>query len=219
VKADSIVIVSGGFDSTTLLHYLVNQKHTPAVITFQYGQRHGKEVKFAEEQVAFFGLPHKVVDISSLSSLWFKSSLIDIQLDIPNAESTSLSEQPSTYVPNRNMIFLALAIAWAETLNINQVYYGAQKHDIYGYWDTTLQFVDRLNALYDLQPNHISIMAPFLNFSKTDILRIGLALGVDYGKTWSCYAGEDVACGMCPTCIERLKAFQNLSIIDPIPYR
>ncbi|MEQ8676578.1 MAG: 7-cyano-7-deazaguanine synthase QueC [Aggregatilineales bacterium] len=219
MQIDCIVIFSGGFDSTTLLYYLLNQKRNPAAITFQYGQRHKKEVSFATKHVSVFNLLHKVVDISSLSALWSMSSLINEQIDIPNATNVLPEEQPTTYVPNRNMIFLALAIAWAETLGVNEVYYGAQKHDIYGYWDTTPEFVNHVNALYKLSPSHINIVAPFLNFSKADILRIGLELGVDYSKTWSCYAGEEVACGICPTCVERVKAFETLGISDPIPYR
>lgn len=197
----------------------MEKKLVPAVITFRYGQRHDKEVKIAVEHVANLGLLHKVIDLTPLSDLWSTSSLIDQSLDIPAATQVRADEQPSTYVPNRNMLFLSLAIAWAETLSVQEVFYGAQKHDIYGYWDTTPAFVDRVNALYKLSSSHIRVEAPFLNFSKTDILRIGLELGVDYGKTWSCYAGQEMACGTCTTCIERLQAFGNLGITDPIPYR
>lgn len=219
MKPDCIAIVSGGFDSTTLLHYLVDQNRTPAVITFRYGQRHEKEVGFATENVTNLGLLHNVIDLAQFSDLWSASSLINQSLEIPQAIQVKTDEQPSTYVPNRNMLFLSLAITWAETLDVREVYYGAQKHDIYGYWDTTPSFVDHVNALYRLSPNHIQVVTPFIDFSKTDILRIGLELDVDYGRTWSCYAGEQVACGTCPTCVERLQAFENLGISDPIPYR
>lgn len=219
MQTNCIVIFSGGFDSTTLLYHLMGKKLAPATITFRYGQRHDKEVKLALEHVTNLGLLHQVIDLTPLSDLWLTSSLIDHSLDIPAAMQVKTNEQPSTYVPNRNMLFLSLAIAWAETLGVKEVYYGAQKHDIYGYWDTTPEFVDHVNALYKLSPNYINVVAPFLNFSKADILRIGLELGVDYSKTWSCYAGEEVACGICPTCVERVKAFETLGISDPIPYR
>jgi 7-cyano-7-deazaguanine synthase len=127
--------------------------------------------------------------------------------------------QPVTYVPNRNMIFLALAAAFAETQGVGDIYYGAQRHDIYGYWDTTPQFLEQLNNVYRLnRKTPIQILAPFVTYSKTDILRKGLELEVDYGKTWSCYEGQDMACGRCPTCAERLQAFQNLGLTDPLPY-
>jgi 7-cyano-7-deazaguanine synthase len=118
------------------------------------------------------------------------------------------------------MIFLALAAAFAETQGVSDIYYGAQRHDIYGYWDTTPQFLEQLNNVYRLNRKApIQILAPFVTYSKTDILRIGLELEVDYSKTWSCYEGQDVACGRCPTCAERLQAFQNLGLTDPLTYQ
>lgn len=217
---DCVCIVSGGLDSVTLLHYLRKKiNREPAAITFQYGQRHLKEVALAEEQASLLKLIHKTVDITPLAELWFSSSLIDNHLSIPSAADVEPNSQPSTYVPNRNMIFLSLAIAWAETIGVKEVYYGAQKHSIYGYWDTTPEFVEYTNNVYKLSPNHIRIVAPFLNFAKEDILRIGIELGVDYSKTWSCYAGDEIACGICPTCVERLKAFEALGVADPVPYR
>ena len=128
--------------------------------------------------------------------------------------------QPPTYVPNRNMIFLALAAAYAESLHVNTVVYGAQRHDVYGYWDTTPDFLAQLNQVYALnRKTPVRIEAPFVQYSKADILRIGLELDVDYGQTWSCYAGGDAACGRCPTCAERLKAFEEVGIPDPVPYQ
>lgn len=219
MKADSIAIVSGGLDSITLLHYLVDRNRTPAVMTFRYNQRHEKEVELATEQVSSLGLVHEIVDLTMLLDVWSSSSLVNDQVAITKAAEIVPAQQPSTYVPNRNMIFLTMAIAWAETIGVTDVYYGAQKHDIYGYWDTKPEFVHRINAVYELLPKRISVCAPFLDLSKTEVLRIGLKLGVDYSKTWSCYVGEELACGQCPTCVERLKAFDNLGISDPIPYR
>jgi 7-cyano-7-deazaguanine synthase len=117
------------------------------------------------------------------------------------------------------MIFLALAAAFAESLVADTVYYGAQRHDLYGYWDTTLDFLNRLNQVYALnRKTPIHIAAPFVQHSKADLLRIGLALGVDYEQTWSCYRGEALACGRCPTCAERLQAFAEVGVPDPLAY-
>jgi 7-cyano-7-deazaguanine synthase len=218
---DCVAIVSGGFDSVTLLHHLVKaEKRKPAVMTFLYGQRHSKELAYAKIHAELLKCSqHRIVDLTSLKDLWTASSLIAADMPIPNADEVSGQVQPTTYVPNRNMIFLALAVAWAETLGVNEIFYGAQRHDIYGYWDTTSDFVNALNDLYALQPQSpVQIKAPFVEMSKADILRLGLKLGVDYALTWSCYVGEEAACGQCPTCVERLKAFAEVGTADPIAY-
>lgn len=218
---DSVAIVSGGMDSVTLLHYLVKEmKLEPAVITFVYGQKHDKEVDYARANAAELRLSaHLVLDLSLLTPLFAHSALVAADVDVPDVLDVLGDPQPVTYVPNRNMIFLALAAAYAETHDVGDIYYGAQRHDIYGYWDTTPQFLARLNDVYALnRKTPLQIKAPFVEFSKTDILRTGLALGVDYATTWSCYEGKDAACGRCPTCAERLQAFAELGLQDPLPY-
>ena len=218
---DSVVIVSGGMDSVTLLYHLVkNERLNPALITFLYGQKHSREVACATENAALLGCKnHLILDLAPMRAIFESSALVSESMAIPDVESVLGDPQPPTYVPNRNMIFLALAVAYAESLGVGDVYYGAQRHDQYGYWDVTPQFVDRLNEVYRLnRKTPIQIKAPFLNFSKADILRVGLELDVDYGKTWSCYAGQDLACGKCPTCAERLAAFKAIGMTDPVPY-
>jgi len=218
---DSVAIVSGGMDSVTLLHYLVKQeKRRPAVITFVYGQKHEKEVAFAQTQAKLLGCEqHMVLDLLLLRPLFANSALVDGDTAVPDASEVIGDPQPATYVPNRNMIFLALAAAYAETNGVSDIYYGAQRHDIYGYWDTTPQFLERLNDVYTLnRKTPIQIKAPFVSYSKTDLLRIGLELDVDYSLTWSCYKGQEAACGRCPTCAERLQAFAAVGLVDPLPY-
>ncbi len=219
-KIDCVAIVSGGMDSVTLLHYLVNQGRNPAVITFEYGQKHAKEIEFARFNAALFSLEHRVASLTDLAYLFSSSALVSETISIPNIEEVEGNPQPPTYVPNRNMIFLSLAAAYAESVGVTTVYYGAQAQDLYGYWDTTPEFLSKLNAVFQLNRSEpIQIEAPFVHFSKTEVLRTGLALGVDYSYTWSCYAGEEVACGRCPTCAERLHAFAEVGIPDPIKYR
>lgn len=218
---DSVVIVSGGMDSVTLLHYLVKrEQHTPAVISFLYGQKHIKEINCAMENIRLLGLTHnQVLDLSGLKAVFASSALVSDSKSIPDVETVLGDPQPATYVPNRNMIFLALAVAYAESLGVSDVFYGAQRHDIYGYWDTTPQFLERLNTIYALnRKTPVQIKAPFVQYSKADILRLGFEIGVDYSKTWSCYAGQERACGRCPTCAERLTAFQEVGAVDPVPY-
>lgn len=219
---NSVVIVSGGMDSVTLLHYLVKQeRRTPTVLTFTYGQKHSKEIDFASYQTQLLGCAdHHLVDISFLAPAFASSALVSSGLAIPDMATVEGDPQPLTYVPNRNLIFLSIAAAYAETRGASEVYYGAQRHDLYGYWDTTPQFVERLNAILQLnRKNTIQIRTPFVHFSKADILRVGYELGVDYSRTWSCYEGDTAACGVCPTCAERLQAFAEIGIPDPLPYQ
>jgi 7-cyano-7-deazaguanine synthase len=209
-------------DSVTLLYYLVKVKgRQPAVISFKYGQKHVKEIALASEHVRLLGLAdHLVCDLSPMRDLFKTSALVSSDLAVPTMQQVQGDSQPVTYVPNRNMIFLSLAAAYAESHAASEVFYGAQKHDLYGYWDTTLEFLEQINQVYSLnRKTPIRIEAPFVTLSKADILREGFALGVDYGKTWSCYQGDSVACGICPTCAERLAAFEEVGETDPVPYQ
>lgn len=220
--SDCVVIVSGGMDSVTLLHYLVKvEKRQPAVISFTYGQKHIKEVALAQENARILTCTdHFICDISAMKDMFRTSALVASDLNVPTIGEVQGDSQPITYVPNRNMIFLALAAAYAESHGTNEVFYGAQQHDLYGYWDTTLEFLSRLNNVFALnRKTAIRIEAPFINFGKEHILRQGLEIGVDYAKTWSCYEGQSLACGICPTCAERLSAFAKIGVTDPIPYQ
>ncbi len=218
---DCVAIVSGGMDSVTLLHWLVKKEHRyPAVISFMYGQKHSKEIEFAERNAQMVGCEsHVVLDLGLLKPLLATSALVGEDVAIPQIQDVRGDPQPATYVPNRNMIFLALAAAYAESHGVSQVFYGAQRHDMYGYWDTTAEFRERLNTVYALnRKNSIRIEAPFVDRSKADIVRMGLDMGVDYALTWSCYQGQELACGRCPTCAERLEAFNQVGINDPLAY-
>ena len=220
--SDCVAIVSGGMDSVTLLYYLVKVKgRQPAVISFKYGQKHVKEITLAGEHARLLGLTdHLVCDLSHMRDLFKTSALVSSDLAVPTMQQVQGDSQPATYVPNRNMIFLSLAAAYAESHQASEVFYGAQRHDLYGYWDTTLEFLEQVNQVYSLnRKTPIRIEAPFVTYSKADILREGFALGVDYGKTWSCYQGDRVACGICPTCAERLAAFKEVGETDPVPYQ
>ncbi len=220
-----VLLISGGLDSVTLLHYLVRQEQYKNVfgLSFLYGQKHSREIECARWQMNFLGMEHHtIVDLSVISPLLKDgSTLIKGSPDIPQLNEIPLNEriQPPTYVPNRNMIFLSLASAWAESSGISDVFYSAQAHDEYGYWDCTESFVIRMNHVLALNRKHcITIHAPFLKMTKKDVLALGYQLGVDYAHTWSCYRGEEKACGNCPTCIERLKAFKEIGQKDPLPY-
>ncbi len=218
---DSLAIVSGGMDSVTLLHYLVKRQGLhPAVLSFTYGQKHSKEIDCARWQAAALGCPlHQVLDLGILAAGFASSALVSQDLAIPEIGEVQGDPQPATYVPNRNMIFLSIAAAYAETLGASEVFYGAQAHDLYGYWDTTPAFLEQINAVLRLNRKHaIQVGAPLVKMTKAEVLRLGLELGVDYSRTWSCYQGGALSCGKCPTCAERLAAFATLGLPDPLPY-
>jgi 7-cyano-7-deazaguanine synthase len=221
MSTSAIAIVSGGMDSVTLLHYLVKKLNLrPTVLTYIYGQKHTREIEAARYQTDLLGCTdHQVMDLSILTPAFASSSLVSRERAIPHIEEVQGDPQPATYVPNRNMIFLSIAAAFAETRGASAIYYGAQAHDLYGYWDTTPDFLERINQLLTLnRKNAIQIHAPLVHMPKADVLRLGLDLGVDYAHTWSCYEGHALACGRCPTCAERLNAFKEVGLKDPLEY-
>lgn len=218
-----VVLLSGGMDSTTLLHAVCQTPGMGTVyaLSFAYGQKHLCELKMATWQArAAKVAEHRTLDMSFFADLTRGgSALTDPAIAIPalSALDASQMSQPPTYVPNRNMILLALAAAWAESRGATTVYYGAQAQDRYGYWDCTADFVDRLNQVFALNRGRgVTIRAPFAMMSKFELVKQGLALGVDYRQTWSCYRGGDRPCAVCPTCVERARAFEVAGIEDPL---
>ncbi|HOK89390.1 MAG TPA: 7-cyano-7-deazaguanine synthase QueC [Candidatus Hydrogenedentes bacterium] len=224
MSASCVVLVSGGIDSTVLLHEVARQRGGSRVyaLGFDYGQRHGRELACARWQAESVGAIFRLVRLDFFADLARNATaLLDGGLPVPDLDALSEAErsQPPTYVPNRNMILLSIAAAAAEAMGIRDVYYGAQAQDEYGYWDCTPTFLERVNAVLSLNRRQpVTIHAPLVRHSKADNVRLGVALGVNFARTWSCYRGEEAACGTCPTCVERLKAFAACGVRDPIPY-
>lgn len=216
-KEKVVVIYSGGMDSFTLLHKAIEGGARVYALSFNYGQRHSKELHYAQKVCDELGLPHKVVDITAINQLLLGSSLTD---DIEVAEGHYEEESmKSTVVPNRNMIMLSLAVGYAVSIGANAVYYGAHGGDHAIYPDCRPEFVKRMDAVSavaNYEP--VAIRAPYLNSSKTEILGEGLKLGLNYAKTWTCYNGRERACGRCGSCNERLEAFAAFNLRDPLPY-
>jgi 7-cyano-7-deazaguanine synthase len=221
----AVILLSGGLDSTTLLHYAARRLGFGELhaLTFLYGQKHAREIECAEWQAESLPVAeHRVLDLAMLGNLTAgASALTDPGLPVPdlNELRPEQRDQPPTYVPNRNMILLALAAAYAESQGIATVLYGAQAQDRYGYWDCTPEFLERLNATLAL--NHrqaVRVEAPFMRMSKREVLALGLDMGVDYSRTWTCYRGQAKACGSCPACVGRLEAFRGLHVRDPVEY-
>lgn len=219
----AVVLVSGGLDSAVLLAYVRQRLGVAGVhaLSFNYGQKHVRELEMAGRQVAAAGvLSHRVVDLGFFSELIAGgSALTDKALAVPDLDAIPAERlsQPPTYVPNRNMVFLSMAAAHAEATGSADVYYGAQAQDEYGYWDCTEGFVTAMNGVLSLnRARAVTIRAPFVGMSKAAVVRLGAELGVRFEDTWSCYRGGARPCGRCPTCIERGRAFEAEGLIDPL---
>lgn len=212
-----VVIYSGGMDSFTVLHRALREGKTPYPLSFNYGQRHKKELDYAARVCDELGLTHKVVDISAINSLVGGSALTS-DIAVPEGHYEEPSMQ-TTVVPNRNMILLSLAVGYAVSLDIEKVYYGAHSGDHAIYPDCRPEFVERMNAVCGIANyTPVEIVTPYLNDSKTAILTDGLSMKLDYGQTWTCYNGREKACGKCGACQERLEAFRDNQATDPLAY-
>lgn len=203
-----VVLLSGGMDSTTLLHELTECYDEVAAISFNYGQRHKKELEYAKKTCKKLGVEHKIVDISVFNELIDQSSLTgDIPVPHGHYEEESMKQ---TVVPNRNMILIAMATAWAVNKGYENVAYAAHSGDHAIYPDCTpgfFFFLDR--AINQGNYGNVHLRAPYINMDKTDIAEIGLKMGIDYDEeTWTCYEGKDEPCGKCGACIERAEALE-----------
>lgn len=205
-----ILIISGGMDSTTLLYDLKNRGHEIKALSFNYGQRHKKEISYAKRSCRKLGVPHCVVNLSAISKLISNSALTG-NIDVPEGHYQS-KNMKVTIVPNRNMIMLSIAIGYAENLQYDCVAIANHAGDHYIYPDCRPEFIEILNNASNLGTvNHIKIYAPYTNITKTDISKIGATLGINYSTdTWTCYKGEENPCGKCGSCIEREEALQGI---------
>lgn len=218
----AVILLSGGLDSSTLLHRVhADRPGQPLLaISLDYGQRHARELQAAAWQAQALGVPQRVVDLSFLGPMIAAGTTLVAAGDaVPALEEMPPEslDQPPTYVPNRNMILLAIAASIAEAHGLTDVFYGAQAQDEYGYWDCTAPFIARLNHALALNRRApVQVHAPYAETRKAAIVREGSRLGVDFSRTWTCYRGGDRPCGVCPACIERAAAFHEAGLADPL---
>lgn len=216
-KPKAVVIYSGGMDSFTLLNRVIKDGYDVYALTFNYGQKHVKEVEVASTVCKQLNVPHKILDISPINQLMQSSSLVG-SIEVPEGHYQA-DNMKSTMVPNRNMILLSLAIGYAVDIVASKVYYGAHAGDHAIYPDCRPEFVHAMNdvaKIANYEP--ISIETPYLNSSKGEILKDGLSMNLTYENTWTCYNGREKACGKCGACVERLEAFADNSATDPVEY-
>ena len=211
----TVVVLSGGLDSTTLLYHLIDGGHEVKALSINYQQRHSKELGFAEATCDQLKVEHRLVELQGLTSVLDGNALTNAEIDVPTGGYQDGTIQVTT-VPNRNMIFLSVAIGWAATIGFNGVAFGAHGGEHTNYPDCKPPFVEALNAaalVCDWQP--ISVLAPFINWNKTQIVARGLELNVPFEITWSCYNGGETPCGECSTCVDRRTAFDFCGITEP----
>ena len=214
----TILIYSGGMDSTVLLYELLKKDFLVRCLSIDYGQKHKKELIQASEICHSLRVKQKLIDLSNLNGLFSNSSLVNTSQAIPEGHYEKDSMK-ATVVPNRNMILLSLATAWAINTKSDTVSYAAHSGDHAIYPDCREPFaagMDSVMQLCDWQK--ITLNRPFVDFSKAEICQLGARLDVPFEKTWSCYKGLEKHCGRCGTCIERREAFHLAQVIDPTEY-
>jgi len=216
----TIVILSGGLDSATLLYHLKQQGHWVHALTFNYGQRHNRELKAADEICRRTQTTQESVDLTSLRPMFGANALTDLSVTLPSGEYSN-STIGITTVPNRNMIMLSIAIGRAISLGFNAVAFGAHG-GVNGvmYPDCSPDFVASIDSTAKTcDDQKISVLAPFVDWDKSMIVKRGQELAVPFELTWSCYEGNSTPCRKCGTCIDRANAFRKAGLSDPLDAR
>lgn len=218
----AVVLLSGGLDSATTLAFVKSKGYNPYALSIFYGQRNQVELFAAKRVAAFLKVEeHKLLDLDL--RLFGGSSLTDKTKVLAHEDNGS--EIPNTYVPARNTIMLSLALAYAEVLESNYIFFGANIHDYSGYPDCRPEYIKAFEAMANLSTKRsvmgekIHIEAPLINMSKAEIIKTGMDLGLDYSITHSCYSPIDnLACGVCSACFYRKKGFIEANVADPTIY-
>lgn len=226
MKARAIVLLSGGVDSTTTLAVARSRGFDNYALTFRYGQRHVREIEAAKSVARALGaVRHLVIDLD-LRAIGGSALTDDIAVPKNRGLTEMADHVPVTYVPARNTIFLAYALAWAEVFSICDIFLGVNALDYSGYPDCRPEFIRQFEKLANLATKagvegaRFRVHTPLIRQSKAEIIRQGESLGVDYALTHSCYdpSPAGLACGACDSCLLRLKGFREAGLADPIPY-
>lgn len=221
----AVVLLSGGLDSSTVLAMARERGYETVALTFDYGQRHDKEVECARAVAEALGASDHVVLSLQLGPL-LDSSLTRTDRALPEGRSRTEIDSgvPDTYVPSRNIIFLSMAASIAESIGAEAVFIAANAVDFSGYPDCTPEFVDAFQRVMDVgtkagkEGRPVRVEAPVINMTKAQIVKEAVRLGVPLALTWSCYGGGDRACGRCDSCLLRLEGFRQAGEQDPLEY-
>lgn len=222
-----VVLYSGGMDSTVVLYHALHHYDQVHALSIDYGQRNITELSKAEDYITNVILKSEYARKIKYSRiplpvrlLNFNSALTSDKVSVPKMREVIGDPQNTAYVPNRNMIFLSLAVGMAESVGFSHVLYGAAKaDDTSGFWDCTADFRNYLNIILSLnRRNQIEIKTPLIDKTKKEIIEYGIQLGVDFTQTRTCYTENEESCGECPSCSARLAGFVQLKKIDPLKY-
>jgi 7-cyano-7-deazaguanine synthase len=223
----AVVLLSGGVDSTTTLAIAASQGYEVCAISFSYGQRHAVELQSARRVAEALGAAkYLVVDIN-LRAIGGSALTDDIEVPTNRSDSEMSGLIPVTYVPARNTIFLSFALGWAETLGAEDLFIGVNAVDYSGYPDCRPEYIDAFQRMANLATKaavegrmQTRIHTPLIELTKAEIIKRGLLLGVDYSLTHSCYkpSEEGLACGVCDSCLLRLRGFADAGAVDPVRY-
>ncbi|WMT51027.1 MAG: 7-cyano-7-deazaguanine synthase QueC [Ferroplasma sp.] len=217
----AVVLISGGLDSPTVLAYALDHGYRVFPLSFDYGQRHAREVQSSEKICSYYGLELKKVNINLRQ---IGGSALTDDIEVPERGIDSIDGSiPVTYVPARNTIFISLAAAYGEVIGAGTIFIGANAIDYSGYPDCRPDFYNAMERTLNLGTEYgiekgFKINVPLQYLTKADIVKLGRKLGVPYKLTWSCYNGREKACGRCDSCILRLKGFMEAGDFDDIEY-
>ena len=223
-----VITLSGGMDSAVLLYKAAEDYDEVHTVTFDYGQRHDRELIAAEKQLlnARHDFPNvvftnKILDTKYIKDIAPVSSLTNNDINTPNVKEVMGEAQPKSYVPFRNLMFISILLSYAEALEASEVWYGAAEADsLAGYWDGSKQFVSRINELVNLnRERSIKVVAPLIKSSKKDIILDGIELGVNFADTYTCYSGKYPCDADSVSSALRLKGFIDAKYKDPLQYK
>jgi 7-cyano-7-deazaguanine synthase len=231
-KKKAVVLLSGGIDSATTTAYAIKQDYSIFAITFSYGQKHSTEIKFAKKLCKFFKITDHI-NIKIPAHIFSSSSLsAESEKPVPKNRNISsignISEDiPSTYVPGRNILFLSYALSFAESIGARDIFIGANAVDYSGYPDCRPEFLKSFETMANigtkagLEGNGFTIHAPLITLKKSEIIKLGISIGVDYSLTQSCYDPENngSSCGECDSCQIRKRGFLEAGFKDPTVYK
>jgi 7-cyano-7-deazaguanine synthase len=221
----AVVLLSGGLDSTTAAAVALAEGYVLCALSFDYGQRHARELESARAVARHLGAASHIVIPIDLRLIGGSALTDEIDVPLDRSEKDISANIPVTYVPARNTVFLSLALAYAEVIGAQDIFIGVSQVDYSGYPDCRRDFIDAFERLANLATKaavegvaRFRVHTPLINFTKAQTIRRGIELGVDYSLTWSCYQGNEMACGRCDSCKLRLAGFHAAGIEDPLQY-
>jgi 7-cyano-7-deazaguanine synthase len=218
-RTRAVVLLSGGMDSCVCAA-LATIDHDMAAVHVSYGQRtEGREQRAFAGICDRLGITDRLIVRNDALRAIGGSALTDERIAVPESRAIG-QDVPVTYVPFRNAHFLSVAVSWAEVLGAEKIYIGAVEQDGSGYPDCRSEYYQAFNAVIKAgtKDGRIEIVTPLIAMRKAEIVKLGLELGAPFDLTWSCYSREDCGCGVCDSCVLRLRAFQAAGVADPIPY-